>query len=61
VEEIAAENAPKLNLPPAAVKTYLTENINYSLDEEKPRGAEVVFQAGARTGIIPVERELRFV
>ena len=61
VAEIAAEYAPKLNLTPAAVKTYLTENIDYSLDEENRKGLRLFSKLARETGIIPVERELHFV
>jgi chorismate dehydratase len=61
VEEIAAEYAPKLNLTPAAVKAYLTENIDYSLDEENRKGLRLFSKLARETGIIPVERELYFV
>ena len=61
VDEIAAEYAPKLNLTPAAVKTYLTENIDYSLDEENRKGLRLFSKLAREAGIIPVERELHFV
>jgi predicted solute-binding protein len=43
------------------VKVYLTENIDYSLDEENCRGLRLFFKLARETGIIPVEKELRFV
>jgi chorismate dehydratase len=61
VEEIAAEYAPKLHLTPAAVKTYLTENIDYSLDEENCEGLRLFSKLACEAGIIAVERELHFV
>jgi chorismate dehydratase len=61
VDDIAAEYAPKLDLPPVEVKVYLTENINYSLDEENLRGLRLFFKLARETGIIPVEKELHFV
>jgi chorismate dehydratase len=61
VDDIAAEYAPKLNLQPAEVKVYLTENIDYSLDEENCRGLRLFFKLAREAGIIPAEKELHFV
>jgi chorismate dehydratase len=61
VDEIAAEYALKLHTDPADVKIYLTENIDYSLDEENCRGLRLFFSLAREAGIIPVEKELRFV
>ena len=60
VDEIAAEYAPKLGMTPEAVKVYLTENIDYSLDEENRKGLREFFRLARETGIIPVEKELLF-
>jgi chorismate dehydratase len=32
IEDLVAEWTPKIALPPATIRTYLTENIHYSLD-----------------------------
>jgi len=61
VDDIAAEYALKLNMEPADVKVYLTENIDYSLDEENCRGLRLFFKLAREEGIIPVEKELHFV
>jgi chorismate dehydratase len=61
VDDIAAEYALKLNLDPADVKVYLTENIDYSLDEENLRGLHLFFKLARQAGIIPIEKELHFV
>lgn len=61
VDDIAAEWALKLNLAPDNVKVYLTENIDYSLDEENCRGLRLFFKLAHEMGIIPVEKELVFV
>jgi chorismate dehydratase len=60
VDEIAAEYAPKLKMTPEAVKVYLTENMDYSLDEENRKGLREFFKLAREAGIIPVERELLF-
>jgi chorismate dehydratase len=61
VDDIAAEYALKLQMDPAEVKVYLTENIDYSLDEENCRGLRLFFKLAREAGIIPAEKELRFV
>jgi len=61
VDEISAEYAPKLNMRPAGVKVYLTQNIDYSLDEENRKGLRLFYKLARETGIIPVEKDLSFV
>jgi len=61
IDEIAAEYALKLHTEPADVKVYLTENIDYSLDEQNCRGLRLFFKLAREAGIIRVEKELRFV
>jgi predicted solute-binding protein len=48
-------------MEPADVKVYLTENIDYSLDEENCKGLRLFFKLAREAGIIPVEKELHFV
>jgi chorismate dehydratase len=60
VDDIAAEYAPRLNLDPRAVKVYLTENIDYSLDEENRKGLRLFYKMAREAGIIPVEKDLSF-
>jgi chorismate dehydratase len=61
IDDIAAEYAPKLNMEHADVKVYLTENIDYSLDEENCKGLRLFFKLAREAGIIAVEKELHFV
>jgi chorismate dehydratase len=61
IDDIAAEYASRLKTDPADVKVYLTENIDYSLDEENCRGLRLFFKLAREAGIIPAEKELRFV
>jgi chorismate dehydratase len=60
VDEIAAEYAPKMNMKIPGVKVYLTENIDYSLDEENRKGLRLFYKLARETGIIPVEKDLNF-
>ena len=60
LDDIAQEYAPKLKMHPAAVKVYLTENIDYSLDEENRKGLRMFYKLAREAGIIPVEKDLYF-
>jgi chorismate dehydratase len=51
--EISTQAAADLNLPPNKLQRYLTENINFSLDEENLRGLTAFFQAAADQNLIP--------
>ena len=60
VDEIAAEYAPKLKLAEAAIKVYLTQNIDYSLDEDNRKGLREFYKLAREVGIIPIEKDLLF-
>jgi chorismate dehydratase len=60
IDDIAAEYAPKLGIPPDAVKVYLTQNVDYSLDEENLQGLKLFYKLAHEVGITPANREIRF-
>ncbi len=60
VDQIAVEYAPKLRMKVPGVKVYLTENIDYSLDEENRRGLRLFYKLARESAIIPIEKELYF-
>lgn len=60
IDDIAAEYAPKLKMQAPGVKVYLTENIDYSLDEENRKGLRHFYKLAREAGIIPVEKDLYF-
>ncbi len=60
LDDIAAEYAAPLNLPASSLKVYLTENIDYSLDEENRKGLRLFYKLARETAIIPVEKDLAF-
>jgi chorismate dehydratase len=60
LDDIAREYAPKLGLSPQAVKVYLKENIDYSLDEENLKGLQLFYRLAREIGIIPREKEIQF-
>jgi chorismate dehydratase len=59
--EIAEGAALKLELPPRELERYLTENIDFSLDEENLAGLRRYYEECARAGLIPRAREVEFV
>ncbi len=60
VDDIAAEYALKLNMKIPGVKVYLTQNIDYSLDEDNRKGLRLFYKLAREAGIIPVEKDLYF-
>jgi chorismate dehydratase len=60
VDDIAAAYALKLNMEAANLKLYLTDNIDYSLDEENLSGLRLFFKLAHEVGIIPAEKEMDF-
>jgi len=60
IDDIAAEYAPKLGLEPADVKVYLTQNVDYSLDEENRQGLKLFYQLAHELGLITAAKELSF-
>jgi chorismate dehydratase len=61
IGEIAEGAALKLELAPRDLERYLTENINFSLDEENLAGLRRYYEECERAGLIPRAREVEFV
>jgi chorismate dehydratase len=61
LEHIAREWAPKLKLSEDAVKSYLTQNIHYDLDEACLDGLRLFYRYATECGALPGMRELRFL
>jgi chorismate dehydratase len=61
LDRIAREWAPRLGLHPEDVKSYLTENIHYSLDPDCIEGMELFFQYGRECGALPAGPSLCFL
>jgi len=53
LDEICREASEELNLPAAHLRRYLTENIDYTLDEENMQGLSVYYVHAAKMGLIP--------
>jgi len=53
LDEICSEASAELKLPAAHLRRYLTENIDYTLDEENIQGLGVYYRYAAEIGLIP--------
>jgi chorismate dehydratase len=53
IEALAAEWSAKLPISESTIRTYLTTNIHYVLDEECIEGMRGFFRIAAETGILP--------
>src|SRR5262249_24375017 len=61
IEQIATLYSGELELPQSELLEYLSENVNYDLDEENLAGMNIYFDLALECGLIPRSRELRFV
>ena len=53
IDTLVAEWSRKLPIPEETIRTYLTTNIHYVLDEECIEGMRVFFRMAANLGILP--------
>ena len=60
VREIAEAASTKLDMSPRSLENYLTENINFDLDEENLSGLQLYFEKAASAGLIPRARPIEF-
>ncbi len=60
IREISEAASIKLDMPPRALERYLTENIDFQLDEENLAGLRVYYEKAAAAGLIPRARPLEF-
>lgn len=58
--EISREAARELQLPTAALESYLRHNIDFSLDAENRRGLELYYDHAERLGLIPRAQPLEW-
>ena len=61
IREISEAASIKLDMPPGALERYLTENINFDLDEENLAGLRLFFEKAATRGLTPRAKPLEFV
>jgi chorismate dehydratase len=60
LDQIAREWAPRLRLREADVRSYLTENIHYTLDPACLEGLQLFFRYAAEIGALPPAPEISF-
>jgi len=60
LSQISREWAPRVGLREADVRSYLTENIHYSLDSGCLEGLQLFYRYAAEIGALPEVRELQF-
>jgi chorismate dehydratase len=53
IEALAREWSRRMPIPESTIRTYLSENIHYVLDEECLEGMTAFFRMAAETGILP--------
>ena len=58
ISEISAEASHALNLPAEKIRRYLTENIDYTLDQENLRGLQAYYEMAAELRLIDKFRPL---
>jgi chorismate dehydratase len=61
LDDIAAENAEQLRISQHEVKTYLTDNIAFRLDDEMTRGLDRYFELAAELKLIESPRPPNFI
>lgn len=61
LDQIAREWAPRVALTEDEVRSYLTENIYYRLDEPCLEGLRLFYRYATEIGALPAAPELRFV
>lgn len=61
VEDLVQEWAPRIAVPAATIRSYLTEHIHYVLDEACLAGMDLFFRYAAETGVLPPAPSLRWL
>ena len=53
IDQLVAEWTPRIDLPPAIIRTYLTQNIHYTLDDDCLRSITLFRSFATQIGILP--------
>ncbi len=61
LDEIVREQSQKLKIPEPRLRHYLTENIDYTLDQENVEGLQLFYQLAAETLGMDTRKTLEFV
>lgn len=59
IEDLVEEWSSLIAVPPSTIRSYLTENIHYVLDEECMEGMKLFFTYAAECGILPAAPGLK--
>jgi len=61
LDEISAEYQPQLGLSDDDIKTYLTDNIAFRMDEEMEKGLKLYFELAIEHKLIEAARPVEFI
>ena len=61
IEDLVREWTPRIAIPPATIRNYLTRNIHYHLDPDCVRAISLFRQYAAEIDILPPLPDLRFL
>lgn len=61
IDDLVAEWSARLTVPAATIRTYLTRNIHYYLDDACLEGLQLFYRYGVECGALPAVPELRFL
>jgi chorismate dehydratase len=61
IEELVAEWTPRLAISPETIRTYLTRNIHYTLDDDCLRAIRLFRELAAGIGVLPALPELNLL
>jgi len=61
IENLVEQWTPRIAIPPATIRHYLSHNIHYVLNTDCVRAIELFRQYAAETGILPPLSHLRFL
>ena len=61
IDDLVAEWTPRIALPPAMIRDYLTQNIHYTLDDACLAGLDLFYRYAAELNILPAAPLLRFL
>jgi chorismate dehydratase len=53
IDALATEWSRRIPIPEPTIRTYLTTNIHYVLDDECVEGMKVFFRMAAEAGVLP--------
>jgi len=61
IDDLVAEWAPRIAIPATTIRTYLTRNIHYILDQHCLEGLRAFYEDAAECGVLPVAPKLRLL